>query len=89
VEGADRLRVSAFYHAVAKGIEWETGQIAGIFLNLNHRGLSSALICCGNLVVTNELLPKIQGFGFDSLEKLIIEAEKLIDSAVTRIHQFY
>ncbi|MEG3437040.1 DUF269 domain-containing protein [Pannus brasiliensis CCIBt3594] len=83
------LRVAAYYQAIAKTIERQTGQLTRVFLNLNHQGVSSALICCGNLLVVNELLPKIQSFGFDSIDRLVIEAEKLIDSAVTRIHQFY
>jgi probable nitrogen fixation protein len=89
IDRCSQLRVSAFYHAIATFIERETGQLTRIFLNLSHQGASSALICCGNLLVMNELLPKIHGFGFDSIDKLVTEAEKLIDSAVTRIHQFY
>jgi probable nitrogen fixation protein len=89
IDRCSQLRVSAFYRAIATFIERETGQLTRIFLNLSHQGASSALICCGNLLVMNEILPKIHGFGFDSIDKLVTEAEKLIDSAVTRIHQFY
>jgi probable nitrogen fixation protein len=89
IDRLSRLRVSAFYHAVATIIEQETGQLTQIFLNLSPQGASSALICCGNLLVINELLSKVQGFGFGSIEKLVYEAERLIRSAVARIYQFF
>jgi probable nitrogen fixation protein len=81
--------VSAFYCAIAAIIERETGQITEVFINLSSQSISSALICCGNLLVINELLPKASSFGFDSVEKLVDEADKLIQSAMTRIEQFF
>jgi probable nitrogen fixation protein len=81
--------VSAFYYAIATIIERETGQITEVFINLSSQSISSALICCGNLLVINELLTKASSFGFDSIEKLVDEADKLIQSAMTRIEKFF
>lgn len=89
IDQLTKLRVSAFYHAIATVIERETGQITEVFINLSSQSISSALICCGNLLVINELLPKVSDFGFDSVEKLVDEADKLIQSALTRIEQFF
>jgi probable nitrogen fixation protein len=89
IDQLTRLRVSAFYHAIATIIERETGQITQVFINLSSQSISSALICCGNLLVINELLPKASSFGFDSVEKLVDEADKLIQSAMTRIEKFF
>jgi probable nitrogen fixation protein len=89
IDQLTKLRVLAFYHAIATVIERETGQITQIFINLSDQSISSALICCGNLLVINELLPKVSDFGFDSTERLVGKAEQLIQSALTRIEQFF
>jgi probable nitrogen fixation protein len=83
-----RLRVSAYYYAIAAQIERETGQLSEIFINLSNQGLSSALVCCGHLLVISELLQKVGCFGFESLDNLINEAEQLILRAVARVRQF-
>lgn len=88
VDQLTRLRVSAYYHAVAAQIEKETGQLSEIFINLSNQGLSSALVCCGHLLVISELLQKVGCFGFESFDNLIDEAEHLIRRAVTRVRQF-
>lgn len=89
IDRSTRLLVSAFYYAIAAIIERETGQIAEVFINLSSQSISSALICCGNLLVMNELLTKSSDFGFDSVEKLVDKAEQLIQSALARIEQFF
>ncbi|WP_013323686.1 NifX-associated nitrogen fixation protein [Gloeothece verrucosa] len=83
------LRVCAFYHTVAIEIEKKTGRLPETFINLSPQGSSSALICCGNLLVVYELLERVSSFGFDSLEKLINTGEQLIQYAVARVHQFF
>ncbi|ACK70542.1 conserved hypothetical protein [Gloeothece citriformis PCC 7424] len=83
------LRISAFYHTVAKEIEKKTGRLPQIFINLSPKGSSSALIFCGNLLVVYDLLEKVSSFGFESLDKLVHTGEQLIHHAVARVHQFF
>lgn len=83
------LGVSAFYHAVAAMVEKETGQLAQIFINLSHQGLSSALVCCGPLLVVSRLLRGGQELGFDSPEILATEGEKIVQKAISKVRQYF
>ncbi len=83
------FKVSVFFNAIAQQIAKQTGQNPQLFLNLSDSGSSSALICCGNLLVMYEMLPKVSNFGFTSLDKLIKEAQRIIEIAVMRIDQFF
>ena len=83
------LGISAFYHAVAAIVEKETGQLAQIFINLSHQGLSSALVCCGPLLVVSRLLRDGQEVGFDSLETLAKVGEEIAQKAISKVRQYF
>jgi len=89
VDSLTQLQVSAFYHAVAARVEKETGQLAETFINLSHKGLSTALVCCGPLLVVNKLLRGVQCFGFESLERLVQEGEKLTEAGVAKAREYF
>lgn len=78
-------RVKAFYNAIATAVESETGLMAVPFINLTHEGFGRALVIVGKLVVLDKTLRDIHRFGFDSLEKLVAEMEKLTGKAVALI----
>lgn len=79
-------RVKAFYNAIATAVELETGLMAVPFVNLTHEGFGRALVIVGKLVVLDKTLRDIHRFGFDSLEKLVEEMEKLSGKAVVLIN---
>jgi probable nitrogen fixation protein len=78
----DRQRIANFYHTVAARLERETGQIVQTFINLDREKPGWVLIFCGRLLVLSDILRNAQHFGFDSLEKLAIEGEKITQSAL-------
>ena len=80
-------RVKAFYNALAQSIERETGLMAAPVINISHEGFGRALILVGRLVALDKILRDVHRFGFDSLEKVIEEAEKLIGKAVALINE--
>ncbi|MGK7931449.1 MAG: DUF269 domain-containing protein [Microcystaceae cyanobacterium] len=84
-----RVQITAFYQAVASLIEEKTGKIPQVFLNLSTHGVSSALIFCGNLLVTYELLMRLSEFSFDSLESLVKTGEVLAHNASLRVQDFF
>lgn len=81
VDALSQLRISAFYHAIAATIEKEVGQMTETFLNLHYCDNNSALIFCGRVLVVLDLFKRIADFGFDSLERLVEEGERLIINA--------
>ncbi|MAD47670.1 MAG: hypothetical protein CMI02_20015 [Oceanospirillaceae bacterium] len=80
-------RIKAFYNAIAVSIESECGLMAVPVINLTHEGFGRAMIIVGKLVVLDKTLRDVHRFGFDSLEKMIAEMEKLNGKAVALINE--
>lgn len=81
-------RVKAYYNGLAQMIEKECGLMAVPVINLTHEGFGRAFISVGKLIVLDKTLRDVHRFGFDSPEKLIQEAEKLLDKAVNLIGEY-
>jgi probable nitrogen fixation protein len=82
IEAITKGRIMAFYRAIASCIESETGQLSQVVIDLNHEGFGWALVFSGRLLLVVRTLRDAQRFGFDSLEKLIAEGEKLSNSGI-------
>ena len=81
-------RVKAYYNAIAVRIEQECGLMAVPMMNLSHEGFGRALVMVGKLVVVDKALRDVHRFGFDSLEKLDGEGEKIVARATATIVKF-
>jgi probable nitrogen fixation protein len=81
-------RILAFYRAIAYCIEVETGQLSQVVVDLSHEGFGWALIFSGRLILVSKTLRDAQRFGFDSLEKLNAEGEKLVAKGVELARQY-
>jgi probable nitrogen fixation protein len=81
-------RILAFYRAIAHRIEEETGALSQVVIDLSHEGFGWALIFSGRLLLVARTLRDAQRFGFDSLEKLVIEGEKLTESGIALANSF-
>lgn len=81
-------RVRAFYNAMAQLIEKETGLMAVPLINISHEGFGRALIVVGKLVALDKTLRDVHRFGFESLEALICEAEKMLAKATVLVSQY-
>ena len=57
-------------------------------MKMSHEGFGRMVLIAGRLVVVNKSLRDVHRFGFDSLEKLNAEAEKLIVQASDMIGKF-
>lgn len=80
-------RVKAFYNALSQSIEQITGLMAVPVINISHEGFGRALILVGKLVALDKTLRDVHRFGFDSLEQLIADAEKLITKASALVNE--
>ena len=79
-------RVKAYYNAIAQLVEKETGLLAVPVINLTHEGFGRSLILVGKLVALDKSLRDVHRFGFESLEKMVEEAEKVMSKAVALIN---
>jgi probable nitrogen fixation protein len=84
----NQVLTSAFYKAIGATIERQTGHPTNTFINLRDRELSSAVICCGGVLVLSSLMWGYLSFGFLSLQQLIELAETNIADAVTKASQY-
>nr|AFM92564.1 hypothetical protein [Acaryochloris sp. HICR111A] len=81
-------RILAFYRAIAIRIETETGQLSQVVVDLSHEGFGWALVFSGRLILVSKTLRDAQRFGFDSLEKLNAEGEKLVQKGIDLARQY-
>ena len=81
-------RVELFYNAVGLAIERQTGVMVSPMMKMHHEGFGRMVLLAGRLVVVNKQLRDVHRFGFDSMEKLAQEGEKLVSAGVEMIRQF-
>jgi len=81
-------RLELFYNAVGLAIERATGVMVSPMMKMHHEGFGRMVLTAGRLVVVNKHLRDVHRFGFDSLNKLVEEGDKLISSAVAMIEKF-
>lgn len=88
VDPVTKERVFAFYRAIAARIEEETGKLSTVVIDLSHEGFGWALIFSGRLILVSRTLRDAQRFGYDSLEKLAKEGEKLTQKGAEMATRF-
>ncbi|MBD2577794.1 NifX-associated nitrogen fixation protein [Oscillatoria sp. FACHB-1406] len=88
VDAATQLRVLCFYRAVAAAIEKETGKLCQVVIDLSHEGFGWAIVWTGRLILVNRTLRDVQRFGFNSLEQLADQGDKLIQSGLKNLKAF-
>lgn len=88
VDPITKGRIMAFFRAIAAVIEAETGQLSQVVIDLSHEGFGWALVFSGRLLIVSRTLRDAQRFGFDSLEKLAAEGDKLVQSGISYVKRF-
>lgn len=88
VEPATKARVLSFYRAIAAQIEQETGLLSQVVIDLSHEGFGWALVFSGRLLLVARTLRDAQRFGFDSLEKLVAEGDKLTQNGIDSAQKY-
>lgn len=81
-------RLELFYNAVGHAIERATGVIAAPMMKMHHEGFGRMILTAGRLIVVNKYLRDAHRFGFDTLEKLAQEGEKLVHEGVEMIRKY-
>lgn len=82
-------RVKAYYNALSQQLESEIELMAVPVINITHEGFGRALILVGKLVVHDKTLRDVHRFGFDSLEKMVDEADKIVFKAKELVEKYY
>ncbi len=77
-----------FYNAVGLTMERITGVMVSPLMKLHHEGFGRLVLTAGRLIVINKNLRDVHRFGFESLEKLEAEGEKLVAAGVEWIEKY-
>jgi probable nitrogen fixation protein len=81
-------RMELFYNAIGLTVERETGIMVAPLMKLHHEGFGRLVLTAGRLIVFNKHLRDVHRFGFDSLEKLESEGERLVAEALEWIEKY-
>ncbi len=81
-------RLELYYNAIGLAMERATGVMVAPMMKLHHEGFGRMVLTAGRLVVTNKHLRDVHRFGFDSLETLAQEGEKLVAAGVEMIRKY-
>lgn len=81
-------RMELFYNAIGLAIERITGVMVSPIFRLHHEGFGRLVLTAGRLIVLNKNLRDVHRFGFDCLENLEAEGEKLVAAGVEWIEKY-
>ncbi len=81
-------RLELFYNAVGLSIERRTKVMVTPMMKMSHEGFGRLVLLAGRLVAVNKQLRDVHRFGFESMEILAEEGEKLVAAGVGMIEQF-
>lgn len=81
-------RLELFYNALGLAIEKRCGRMASPLMAMHHEGFGRVVLTTGRLVVVSKHLRDVHRFGFDSLEALAAEGERMIEAAVALIDEY-
>ncbi|MBB1486468.1 NifX-associated nitrogen fixation protein [Oceanospirillum sediminis] len=81
-------RLKAYYSAIAMRIEAGSGLMAAPMFSLSHEGFGRVVITVGKLLVLDRTLRDVHRFGFESLDVMCEQADKLCQSALTLLENY-
>lgn len=81
-------RLELFYNAVGLAIERRTGIIATPMMKMHHEGFGRMVLLAGRLIVLSKHLRDVHRFGFESIDKLTAEGDKLVSDGIAMIEAY-
>jgi len=81
-------RMELFYNAVGLTIERATGVMVSPLIKLHHEGFGRLVLTAGRLIVISKHLRDVHRFGFENMEKLESEGEKLVAAGIEWIEKY-
>ena len=81
-------RLELFYNAVGLAIERRTGTVATPMMKMHHEGFGRMVLMAGRLIVLNKHLRDVHRFGFEDMDKLAAEGDKLVSDGVAMIQAY-
>lgn len=80
-------RLELFYNAVGLAIERQTGVMVSPMMKMHHEGFGRMVLIAGRLIVVNKQLRDVHRFGFETMEKLAQEGDKIVAAGVEMVRK--
>ena len=81
-------RLELYYNAIGLAIERQSKVMCAPMIKMSHEGFGRVVLIAGRLVVFNKYHRDVHRFGFDSLEVLAEQGDKIVNEAVAMIARF-
>jgi probable nitrogen fixation protein len=81
-------RLELFYNAVGLAIERRTGIVATPMMKMHHEGFGRMVLMAGRLIVLNMHLRDVHRFGFEGMDQLAAEGDKLVSDGIAMIQAY-
>ena len=81
-------RLELYYNAIGLAIERRTKVMCAPMIKMSHEGFGRVVLLAGRLVVFNKYHRDVHRFGFNSLEALAQQGDKIVNEAVAMIERF-
>jgi probable nitrogen fixation protein len=81
-------RLELYYNAIGLAIERKSGVMVTPMMKFHHEGFGRVVLLAGRLVVLSRHLRDVHRFGFETMEKLVEEGGKAIDTGLEWIGKY-
>ena len=81
-------RLELYYNAIGLAIERKSGVMVTPMMKVHHEGFGRVVLLAGRLVVLSRHLRDVHRFGFETMEKLVEEGGKAIDTGLEWIGKY-
>ena len=81
-------RIELFYNALGMALERHTGVIASPMIKLHQEGFGRIVLLAGHLVLLNQYVRDVHRYGFENMNKLAAEGEKLLATSIDMVKAF-
>ena len=81
-------RLELSYNAIGLAIERSKGIMVSPMMKMSHEGFGRQVLLAGRLVVVNKQLRDVHRFGFETMQKLAEEGEKMVAAGVEMIEKY-
>ncbi len=81
-------RLELYYNAIGLAIERQSKVMCAPMIKMSHEGFGRVVLIAGRLVVFNKYHRDVHRFGFDSMEALAEQGDKIVNEAVAMIARF-
>ena len=75
--------IKMVYQALALAFETKTGVMCNVIMEMSHEGFGRVAVIADKIVIVNKYFKDAHRFSYRSIEKLIEDGEKLLDTALS------